>query len=324
MCFSIKPWIGFTPPWPILLFGANPSPLNVFWRLSMGFNGSGPLVKRCDGFDGSLWSTWDKNSKSSTSQKYVFTYWVLVQVLLVPPWRSSSGMPGSGSRQLQLSVGERQAQLPGRERPASVTESNFWRYCFSSWSRQLVLLQQQQQQLVQRRSRQLYDRGLWSAASTVSSWVNSREGDTEAADVKMWKVLLELSLISTESEWPDRARLTGWFAAIGCLPRFTRTSEINYFWLLQCSNWVIKEIFCSSAPAVWVHLGVGVGSIRVGDCRRMGHPALRRIYVSALVFYHCNLIIILFFSIISTFYGHCWSLVSNWGPLAMIYADLCC
>ena len=24
--------------------------------LSMVFNGSGPLVKRCDGFDGSLWS----------------------------------------------------------------------------------------------------------------------------------------------------------------------------------------------------------------------------------------------------------------------------
>ena len=25
--------------------------------LSMVFDGSGPLVKRCDGFDGSLWST---------------------------------------------------------------------------------------------------------------------------------------------------------------------------------------------------------------------------------------------------------------------------
>ena len=159
-------------------------------------------------------------------------------------------------------------------------------------------------------------------ARSPAEWIVERVIPRQLMSVRMWKVLLEL--ISTESEWPDRARLTGWFAAIGCLPRFTRTSEINYFWLLQCSNWVIKEIFCSSAPAVWVHLGVGVGSIRVGDCRRMGHPALRRIYVSALVFYHCNLIIILFFSIISTFYGHCWSLVSNWGPLAMIYADLCC
>ena len=56
-------------------FLRRPSPLNVFGRsdhchqwfydgflmllpsLSMVFDGSGPLVKRCDGFDGSLWST---------------------------------------------------------------------------------------------------------------------------------------------------------------------------------------------------------------------------------------------------------------------------
>ena len=56
-------------------FLRRPSPLNVFWRsdhchqwffngffillplLSMVFDGSGPLVKRCDGFNGSLWST---------------------------------------------------------------------------------------------------------------------------------------------------------------------------------------------------------------------------------------------------------------------------
>ena len=55
-------------------FLRRPSPLNVFGRsdhchqwfydgflmllpsLSMVFDGSGPLVKRCDGFDGSLWS----------------------------------------------------------------------------------------------------------------------------------------------------------------------------------------------------------------------------------------------------------------------------
>merc|ERR1711978_267185 len=55
-------------------FLRRPSPLNVFgpsdhchqWfydgflmllpSLSMVFDGSGPLVKRCDGFDGSLWS----------------------------------------------------------------------------------------------------------------------------------------------------------------------------------------------------------------------------------------------------------------------------
>ena len=55
-------------------FWRRPSPLNVFGRsdhchqwfydgflmllpsLSMVFDGSGPLVKRCDGFDGSLWS----------------------------------------------------------------------------------------------------------------------------------------------------------------------------------------------------------------------------------------------------------------------------
>ena len=28
--------------------------------LSMVFDGSRPLIKRCDGFDGSLWSTWDE------------------------------------------------------------------------------------------------------------------------------------------------------------------------------------------------------------------------------------------------------------------------
>ena len=57
-------------------FLRRPSPLNVFGRsdhchqwfydgflmllplLSMVFDGSGPLVKRCDGFDGSLWSRW--------------------------------------------------------------------------------------------------------------------------------------------------------------------------------------------------------------------------------------------------------------------------
>merc|ERR1712074_253086 len=60
-------------------FLRRPSPLNVFWRsdhchqwffdvfliflpsLSMVFDGSGPLVERCNGFDGSLWS----NSKAT-------------------------------------------------------------------------------------------------------------------------------------------------------------------------------------------------------------------------------------------------------------------
>ena len=36
--------------------------------LSMVFDGSGPLVKRCDGFDGSLWSI----------SKYISFYWVLM------------------------------------------------------------------------------------------------------------------------------------------------------------------------------------------------------------------------------------------------------
>ena len=63
-------------------FLRRPSPLNVFGRsdhchqwfydgflmllpsLSMVFDGSGPLVKRCDGFDGSLWSSWDKKQRS--------------------------------------------------------------------------------------------------------------------------------------------------------------------------------------------------------------------------------------------------------------------
>ena len=56
-------------------FLRRPSPLNVFWQsdhchqwffqwflilllsLSMVFDGFGPLVKRCDGFNGSLWSS---------------------------------------------------------------------------------------------------------------------------------------------------------------------------------------------------------------------------------------------------------------------------
>ena len=62
-------------------FLRKPSPLNVFWQsdhchqwffnvffillpsLSMVFDGSGPLVKRCNGFDGSSWSIYLKKKQ---------------------------------------------------------------------------------------------------------------------------------------------------------------------------------------------------------------------------------------------------------------------
>ena len=67
-------------------FLRRPSPLNVFWAvwplpsmvlrwflmllpsLSMVFNGSGPLVKRCDGFNGSLWSSFHICQRQSWSR----------------------------------------------------------------------------------------------------------------------------------------------------------------------------------------------------------------------------------------------------------------
>ena len=42
-----------------MFFGRSDGFLMLLPLLSMVFDGSGPLVKRCDGFDGSLWSkTW--------------------------------------------------------------------------------------------------------------------------------------------------------------------------------------------------------------------------------------------------------------------------
>ncbi len=69
-------------------FLRRPSPLNVFWQsdhchqwffdgfliflpsLSMVFDGSGPLVQRCDGFDGSSWC--ESESESITSFLWSF------------------------------------------------------------------------------------------------------------------------------------------------------------------------------------------------------------------------------------------------------------
>ena len=76
--------------------------------LSMVFDGSGPLVKRCDGFDGSLWSIyhtpllskiWGLGDKilfvsevRIESQISIMEIWIW---LPIPPWRK---VLGSGSR----------------------------------------------------------------------------------------------------------------------------------------------------------------------------------------------------------------------------------
>ena len=86
-------------------FLRRPLPLNVFWAvwplpsmvlrwflmllpsLSMVFDGSGPLVNRCDGFDGSLWSHTDHEFNCFTLKRWnsihIFGSSILGFVILV-------------------------------------------------------------------------------------------------------------------------------------------------------------------------------------------------------------------------------------------------